>query len=253
MKELKYSVLMNKSSNQFSERGFECILAVVLVLGTIGLSVFIPVAGIAVAFIIAPFLCVGIKKYLLSIARGEFLPIEAIYGSYKFTIRAFCLKVAYTLICALWGIIFIIPGIISALNYSMASFVMADEENVSALEAMVKSKKMVEGYRLNIFIIYLSYFFISVVALCGFSAIGAMLRTFTIIPVWTIVVCMIVAFLFILVIFIIPYFELEFANVYLELKNIQIKEKKTVAKSSSGTKSTTKRRTTKTSVKRQEE
>ena len=127
MKDLKYSILINKSADQFAERGFECILAVVLVLGTIGVSMFVPVAGIAIAFIIAPFLCVGIKKYLLFIARGEYLPIESIYGSYKFVIRAFCLKVAYTLICVLWGIIFIIPGIISALNYSMATFIMADE------------------------------------------------------------------------------------------------------------------------------
>ena len=218
MKEIKYGILINKATTQFSERGFECILAVVLVLGTIGLSMFIPVAGIAIAFLIAPFLCVGIKKYLIGIAKNQVLPIETVYGSYKLGIKAFCLKVAYTLISFLWGIVFIIPGIITALNYSMATFIMAENENYGSLECMAKSKKMVDGYRVQILIIYLSYFFVSVVSMCVFASIGIAMKMFTNVSVWVPIICMAVAFLFVLVVFIIPYFELALANVYLELK-----------------------------------
>ena len=179
MKEIKYDILINKTSSQFGERGFECILAVVLVLGTIFLSMFIPVAGIAVAFIVTPFLCVGVKKYLISIANNKILPIETIYLSIKDIVRAFCLKVEYILICFLWGIVFIIPGIVSALNYSLATFVMAENEGMGSLECMARSKKMVEGYRAQIFIIYLSYFFVTLVVLCLFSALGIAIKNFT--------------------------------------------------------------------------
>jgi uncharacterized membrane protein len=72
--------------------------------------------------------------------------VEQIFNTIKISIKTFCLKVATILIFMLWSIVFIIPGIISALNYSMASFVMA-EEKCSAFESMVKSKKLVNGHR----------------------------------------------------------------------------------------------------------
>ena len=64
MNDLRYNILIGKTQKQFGERGFECILGVVLVLGTLALSMFFPIMGVAIAFFVAPFLCVGIKKYL---------------------------------------------------------------------------------------------------------------------------------------------------------------------------------------------
>lgn len=239
MKDLKYSVLINKSSEQFAERGFECILSVILVLGSIFLLLLVPVAGVALSVIASSFLCVGIKKYLISVGNNKVIPIENIFLSYKLMVKAFCLKVAYMLLTFLWGIVFIIPGIITALNYSMSSFIMAENENLSSLECMAKSKKMVYGYRTQIFIIYLSYLFVSVVCVCVFAAIGIVIKNFTNAPIWVPVITMAVASLFIFVIFIIPYFELVITNAYLQIKNKQEKTQasQVVKKSTSTNKS----------------
>lgn len=218
MKDLKYSILINKATNQFAERGFECILAVVLGLGTLTLCMLFPVMGIAIGLVVASFLCIGIKKYLLAVAQDKFIPVESIFSTYKIVVTAFCLKVAYTLISILWGIVFIIPGIVTALNYSMASFLMAEDEGLSSLECMVKSKKLVYGHRTQIFIIYLSYFFVSLVTICLFASLGIAMKTFFNVALWVPIVTMIVASLFVLVVFVVPYFELALTNVYLELK-----------------------------------
>lgn len=223
MKDIKYSLLLNKASSQFGERGFECILSVVLVLGTLTLLMFFPIAGIALFFASAPFLCVGFKKYLITIVKDSYMPIENIFLSYKVAIKAFCLKVAYTLISVLWGIVFIVPGIIAALNYSMASFIMAENEKLSALECMIKSKKLVNGNRAQIFIIYLAYAFITLAMLCLFMALGIVMQNNMFVPTWAAILITASLFLFIFVVFIMPYFELALANIYVLLNSTKNK------------------------------
>jgi len=226
MSELKYSIFLNKTSKDFSNRGFEAILAIVLALGFLLLLLLFPVAGIALMFFAYGFICVGTKSYLLGIARGELLPVESIFSKFKICVKAFCLKVATTLLQFLWTLVFIIPGIICALNYSFASFVMADED-LPALECMAKSKKLVNGHRGEILIVYLSYFFVTMVIICLAMAIATAFNFYFALPSWTGFVIMSIIALFFIIIFVVPYFELMFANIYLILKNNKTPAKKT--------------------------
>ena len=229
MKKINYNLFFNNTSKQFSERGFECILAIALSTAILTMLLFFPIAGIALAIFAGGFLCVGVKGYLLNIAKNEVAQIEQIFNTFKICIKAFCLKVATILISALWSLVFIIPGIITALNYSMASFVMA-EEGCSSLESMVKSKKLVNGYRGEILISYLAYIFVIIATMCICAGLGIAIKYYTNINIAIPVIGMCLLFLFIFFVFIVPYFELMFANIYLELKKLN-KEKQTARKS----------------------
>lgn len=233
MKNIGYGLYINNTSKQFDERGFECMLAVVLVLFTLFLLFLFPVMGVALSIFASCFLCVGFKYYLLGIAKDQAVMIESIYAKWRICIKAFCLKVAQVLIFLLWSLMLIIPGIVVALNYSMASFVMAEDDKISSLEAMIKSKNLVYGYRAQIFIIYLCYALASLMALMFFSALVFAMMQIVSMPVWLPIVSMLVAYLFVLIIFIIPYFELGLANVYLaikDVKEVENKPKKTTRK-----------------------
>ncbi|MBQ7885042.1 MAG: hypothetical protein IJ318_02995 [Clostridia bacterium] len=227
MSKLKYNLYLNNASKTFSERGFEAILALVLSAGTLALLFLFPVAGLALMAFAYGFLCVGTKSYLLSIAQKQFLPVESIFFKIKICVKAFCLKVATTLITLLWTVVFIIPGIVTALNYSMASFVMADEDS-SALECMVKSKKLVYGHRGELLVMYLSYLFVALVIMCVCAGLGCAIKAYFNLPLWVPIVTMCVLALFLLFVFVVPYFELMFAHVYLVLKNEQNSQNKEV-------------------------
>jgi len=231
MKSKNNNIFINKTSKVFFERGFEAILAIVLGIASLGLLLLFPIMGIALAVFASCFLCVGIKRYLIGISQNEFLPIESIFDTFSICIKAFCLKIAVTLITFLWGVIFIIPGIVSALNYSMVSFVLAQDNDLSTLECMAKSKEIVYGYRFEILVIYLCYFLVTIISLCIFGAIGIAVQYYTNIPVWIPMVLMGLLFLFTLIILIIPYFELTFANIYLELTQKSLKPTGRVSKS----------------------
>ncbi len=217
MSKLKYDIYLNSASKTMTERGFEVILAIVLMVGSLALLFFFPVAGIALMAFSYGFLCVGTKAFLLSVARKEFLPIETVFSKFKICVKAFCLKVATMLLSVLWAVVFIIPGIITALNYSMSSFVMADED-LPALECMAKSKKLCYGHRGEIFVIYLAYAFVITIIMCICAGVGSAMRYYFNLNYWIPIVSMCVLGLFLIFVFVVPYFELMFAHIYLVLK-----------------------------------
>ena len=57
----------------------------------------------------------------------------------------------------LWSLLFVIPGIIKAYSYRMAFLILADNPELSANEALQKSKEMMKGHKLDLFILDLSF------------------------------------------------------------------------------------------------
>ncbi len=57
----------------------------------------------------------------------------------------------------LWSLLFVIPGIIKAYSYRMAFFILADNPELSANEALQKSKEMMKGHKLDLFVLDLSF------------------------------------------------------------------------------------------------
>ena len=50
----------------------------------------------------------------------------------------------------LWLLLLIVPGIIAAISYSQTFFILAEDDTIRPSEAIEKSKKMMEGYKREI-------------------------------------------------------------------------------------------------------
>ncbi len=57
----------------------------------------------------------------------------------------------------LWSLLLIIPGIIATLSYSMTYFIIADNNSITALEAITKSKEMMRGNKWKFFCLGLRF------------------------------------------------------------------------------------------------
>lgn len=57
----------------------------------------------------------------------------------------------------LWTLLFIIPGIIKTFAYAMTPFILVEEPELSAKEAIAKSVKMMDGHKFDLFYLYLSF------------------------------------------------------------------------------------------------
>ena len=58
----------------------------------------------------------------------------------------------------IWSALFIIPGIIKSIEYSQMYFIIAEHKEVSARKAMKISMYITKGHKLDLFVMYLSFF-----------------------------------------------------------------------------------------------
>lgn len=113
--------------------------------------------GSIVAYLGLPVLNVGIALIFLNTAYGEPTEFTQIFAYYKQWWTAFCAYFLMQLYIFLWSLLFVVPGIIAALRYSMAYYILAENPNLSATEALNLSKEMTRGHLWDIFMLHLSF------------------------------------------------------------------------------------------------
>ena len=103
-------------------------------------------------------------SYFLNKARGESAEFENLFDGFKVFIRSFLLCLLEFVFIMLWTLLFIVPGIIKSFSYSMAYFILKDNPDIGANEAITRSRKMMAGHKGKLFLLYLS--FIGWILLC---------------------------------------------------------------------------------------
>lgn len=99
----------------------------------------------------------GLMIYFLASFRGHnVVPKDVFLGFERFG-KALGLLLFQALFIYLWTMLFIIPGIIAAIRYSQAFFVMADDPNKSIRQCMDESKSMMRGNKMKYFLLMLSF------------------------------------------------------------------------------------------------
>lgn len=118
----------------------------------------IPIVGSIASLILGGAFAFGIATFSLTIARNQKEDLKQIFdgfNNFSKNLIAYLLIVLYVL---LWSLLFIIPGIIAVISYSMVFFILVDEPEIGAEEALKKSKKMMNGHKLKYFGLCLRFF-----------------------------------------------------------------------------------------------
>ena len=119
---------------------------------------YIPFIGSIAIFIIAgPFL-LGLALFFLSLARRTDRKISQLFDGFKtfeISMVTYLLMFIFTL---LWLMLFIIPGIIASISYSMVYYIIIDNPGISALDAITKSKEMMMGNKMKYFCLQWRFF-----------------------------------------------------------------------------------------------
>jgi len=117
----------------------------------------IPIVGPIAALIISGPFALGLAVFSLSISRNQDAKFEQIFQGFKnfgTALVAYLLIILFTL---LWMLLLIIPGIIASISYSMTFYIIADDNSIGAMDAIDKSKKMMDGYKWKYFCLVLRF------------------------------------------------------------------------------------------------
>lgn len=100
----------------------------------------------------------GYVTYLLKLHDRNGQPeLRDLFSQFYRFGTGFCLAFLMGLYTFLWSLLFIIPGIIAAFRYAMAPYILAENPDMTASEAINASKELMDGNKADLFILELSF------------------------------------------------------------------------------------------------
>lgn len=134
---------------------------------------------------------VGFTIYCMNICRFRRAGFGNLFDGFAIFGKVLWLHILMFVLIYLWSLLLIVPGIIAFYRYRMALYIMIDNPQLSAIECIRESKRMMNGRKGELFMLDLSF-------------LGWMLlTTFPFVIVW-----------------VKPYTEITYVNYYLALRHM---------------------------------
>ena len=122
--------------------------------------------GNLLSLFVTPPIGVGLALFFLNIHSGNKLEIKTIFNPFKDvwlnSVLAYFMMIVIIII---GSILFIIPGIIASLMFSQVFYIIAEDNKIDPYNALVKSKKMMEGNKWKLFKIMLIILLLAIVCI----------------------------------------------------------------------------------------
>jgi uncharacterized membrane protein len=141
--------------------------------GLISTEIFL---AASVGYLIYTFLSIpifyGIKSFYMNISRGLGGRVADVFEGYKQFFPIAAIIFISGLFIILWSFLLIIPGIIKAISYTQILRVKKDNPEMKALECIDESKSLMEGHKMEYFILQLSFIGWSVLTVFTLGILG---------------------------------------------------------------------------------
>lgn len=169
------------------------VIGVISVAASMILALIPFVGSLASAIIVTPAFALSTMRIYLNVTYGATPEVKDAFSGFDDFWTAFKVNFLVGLYTFLWSLLFVIPGIVKSLSYSMAMYVLAENKGMTASECIDKSKAITDGYKGELFVLGLSFI--------GWALLGGI--TFGIAFIW-----------------IMPYMQTTYANAYRHLNPV---------------------------------
>lgn len=112
---------------------------------------------LAIKIILLPSLSMGAINYFIHIQRGESPSWRMVFSQLPYWWRNIRLSLAQSLFVFLWSLLFIIPGIVAAISYTLAPYLLVDNPQMGVMESIGTSKGLMQGKKGFYFMLVLSF------------------------------------------------------------------------------------------------
>lgn len=129
------------------EWGFLCLLIVGVVL------VAMLLYGIFVGNVVGT----GMRGWFLRYSRGENASFGELFASFRIYLPVVAANFLRSLYTFLWSLLFFIPGIVKSYAYSMTDYIIYENPNLSANQAITLSRELTRGAKWDLFVLDLSF------------------------------------------------------------------------------------------------
>jgi uncharacterized membrane protein len=133
-------------------------IVVALILAVIGILLSnIPYVKGGLTIILSGPLLLGFSHYFLNFKRGNNPKLEDLFFGFKHLGSSIALYLITGICILLWSLLLIIPGIVAGIRYSMSFYVLCDNPDIGALNALNKSKELMLENKMQLLLLWLSF------------------------------------------------------------------------------------------------
>lgn len=124
------------------------VVSVLAILGSAMTLVFILLGGV---------IQLGSARYHLNLIDGRDATFSDLFSQFSRFGSALVMNLLNSLFVFLWMLLLVIPGIIAAYSYAMAPYIMLEDPNCGGYEALRRSKQLMKGHKMDLFLLELSF------------------------------------------------------------------------------------------------
>lgn len=99
----------------------------------------------------------GLTIFFLDISRENNPQYSQLFDGYKDVLRIILTYLCFAIAVGIGFLLLIVPGIIIALMFSQAPFILKDNTELGAFEVLSKSANMMKGHKMDLFLLGLSF------------------------------------------------------------------------------------------------
>ena len=118
------------------------------------------IAGVLgiVRFVAGGTVQLGYTQYLLKQHNKAAFDIKDLFSEFHRFSQGFLQSFLRELYVFLWCLLFIIPGLVKIYSYAMTPFIMAENPDMTANEAITASRELMDGHKGELFCLELTFF-----------------------------------------------------------------------------------------------
>ena len=152
----------NSSSSNDGELGNQIIDYFSSPAGQSVLGIALAIIGVCVIFAIAAIFIggamrLGYAKFNLNLIDHKPAEFRDLFTYMNCKWKGFCMNFLTNLYVALWTLLLVIPGIVKSYSYAMTPFILSENPEMSANDAITASREMMDGHKWDLFCLYLSF------------------------------------------------------------------------------------------------
>lgn len=108
-------------------------------------------------YVLGSVIQLGYARFNLDLTGGADARLESLFDYFRWFKTAFCARFLTGLLIFLWSLLLIIPGIVATYTYAMVPYILAEDPEMTASDAIAASKRMMEGNRWRLFCLEFSF------------------------------------------------------------------------------------------------
>lgn len=130
------------------------------------------------SIVFTPVMAISANLYFICRNQGKEIGLKkGLFSHVRIWGKVMWMNILIIVKVFLWSLLFVIPGILAALRYSMAPYYLAEHPEMKAREAIAKSKEVMKNKKLSYFMLQLSFVALSILISFAQMLLGGLLGT----------------------------------------------------------------------------